>query len=186
MNQLRKVLFLSLILIISACATEEQLPTLVPTAEPATAEPQEAVETETPIERPTFPPTWTFTPEIPTDTPTFTPTDAPTVEPTSQVQTVSPVCETFGADADLSQREFQLGTAPVVAWSPVAGAVQYRVYLYDSLGGLLRDDIYVAETQFAFDATEFEAGETYIWSAYPIDSNGDQMCFERGLELIPQ
>lgn len=178
------------VMIISACSQEAQsLPTEVsfPTDVPPT-ETEEIIPTATatPAERSTLPPTWTPTTEV-TDTPIPTETEVvATVTPLPAPDTVSTACDTFQANSELSTREFVVGESPVAAWTPVDGAVLYRVFLYDFNSRTLRDDIYTDQTSWTFDPNVFELGQNYIWAVWPLDSIGDQMCFERGLELLPQ
>jgi len=173
-------------LLITACGggEEEALPTAVEF--PAEVAPTETVTVEmtatpTQVSNPTLPPTWTFTPE-----PSVTPTPTNTSTPLPTPRTVAEVCDSFAADPVRSTREFIPGEAPVAAWTAVEGAELYRVFLSTLSQRLIRDDIYVAETSFTFDPNSFEFGEIYIWAVWPLDSVGDQMCFERGGELIPQ
>lgn len=181
-----------LIVLITACSQGEELPTAIafPTDEPPTEEPQaqevEATATNSPAPPSTLPPTWTFTPEV---TETLVPTETvvlETVTPLPSPKVVSSVCDTFQADPELSTRQFIIGETPVAAWTAVEGAVLYRVFLYDFQGGTMRDDIYTDQTSWSFDPNVFELGQNYIWAVWPLDVIGDQMCFERGLEMIPQ
>lgn len=187
------MLFLSMVFLVSACGQSEDLPTAIvlPTSPPTDeVEEVQSVEeptaTATPIVAPTLPPTWTFTPDYsPTPLPTNTeipPTETPLPAP----DTVSPACDDFAADATLSTREFVIGEAPTAAWTSVEGAVLYRVFLYTFSSKVMRDDIYTDQTSWTFNPDEFELGENYIWAVWPLDAIGDQMCFERGLEMLPQ
>lgn len=176
-------------LLVSACgqSQSDELPTLIPTAtiEAETPTPEETA-SNTPGPRATLPPTWTFTPE-PTETLIPSPTSMPdTSTPNPTPKAVSSACDAFGADGENSTREFFVGDAPTVYWTPVAGAELYRVFLYTYSGSTIRSDIYVDVTNFTFDPSYFQLGENYVWAVWPLDSIGDQMCFERGLELIPQ
>lgn len=183
-----------LMLIVTACGQPEDLPTAVafPTDVPPTEDPEaqavevEDVATETPFVASTLPPTWTPTFE-PTETLIPTETEIPdTFTPQPTIEATPSVCDTFAADPELSTREFIVGETPVVAWTPVEGAVLYRVFLYRFNGRTMRDDIYTDLTTWSFDPNVFELGENYLWAVWPLDSIGDQMCFERGLELLPQ
>ena len=185
-----------IMLLVSACGggEDEPLPTAIqlptdvsPTVEEVDGQTAEETPTVEPtrVSNPTLPPTWTFTPE-PSETPIPTATevvDTPTPFPTPR--TVSIACDTFAADLEVSTREFIPGEAPVAAWTPVEGAELYRVFLSTRTNKMIRNDIYTAETSFTFDPNSFEFGEFYLWAVWPLDAIGDQMCFERGGELIP-
>lgn len=186
------ILFSIVVMVISACSQGDALPTAmsIPTDEPPTEEPQaqevEPTATRTPAPPSTLPPTWTFTPEV---TETLIPTETEileTVTPLPSPKAVSSVCDVFQADSERSTREFVVGETPIAAWTPVEGAVLYRVFLYNFNGKTMRDDIYTDQTSWSFDPNVFEFGQNYVWAVWPLDSIGDQMCFERGLELIPQ
>lgn len=185
-----------IILLVSACGggNDEPLPTAVefptdvsPTVEDVEAQADEVTPTEEPtrVSNPTLPPTWTYTPE-PSETPIPTATEiVDTATPYPTPRTVSVACDTFSADPERATREFFPGEAPVAAWTAVDGAELYRVFLSTRTNRVIRNDIYTAETSFTFDPNSFEFGEFYLWAVWPLDSIGDQMCFERGGELIP-
>jgi|GEM_PF-645595 len=187
--------FFAIMLLVSACGgQEEALPTevefptdVLPTVDEVEAQvEEEPTETPTPVVNPTLPPTWTFTPE-PSETPIPTATEIlETSTPLPTPKTLSAACNTFGADPERSTRQFVVGEAPVAAWTDVEGAELYRVFLSSFSQTLIRDDIYTDQTSFTFDPNSFELGEIYVWAVWPLDSIGDQMCFERGGELIPQ
>lgn len=188
-NQKILALLLILVLLVSACGQEEALPTAVafPTEIPPTAT-EEIIETatSTPVANPTLPPTWTFTPDV-TETPMPTDTEVPfTVTPLPAPDTVSAACDLFAADPELSTREFIIGEAPVAAWTSIEGAALYRVFLTSFSQEVIFDNLYIEETSYTFDPTIFELGENYVWAVWPLDSIGVQMCFERGLELLPK
>ena len=175
--------------LVGACSQAEALPTAVsfPTEVPPTETPDiTPTFTSTPAPVSTLPPTWTFTPEV-TDTPIPTNTEVPaTVTPLPAPETVESVCDTFQADPGLSTRQFIIGESPVAAWTPVEGAVLYRVFLSNFSLQTIKDDIYTDHTSWTFDPNSFELGENYVWAVWPLDAIGDQMCFERGGELLPQ
>jgi hypothetical protein len=177
--------------LLAACNNTPALPTVAPTLAVTTA-PQvtaTAVATEGPTATNTrgareLPPTWTPTPPA-TETP------APTVVIPSQTPFVPSAeipaaCNTFDIVFAESTQKFQIGTAPKVTWTPVTGAVRYRVSVSDVNGRVVKDDIFIAETTYTFDPSLFSTDSTiYAWSVYPINQAGDQMCFEVGGEMTP-
>lgn len=183
------VVLMMLATILSACVQGEVLPTAVefPTEVPPTATEEVAeTPTATTVTNPTLPPTWTFTPEV---TATTIPTDTEVPEtstPLPTPKTVSAACDSFSADPEQSTREFTIGEAPMAVWTPVEGAVLYRVFLTTFSQTVIFDNLYIEENSYTFDPAIFELGENYLWAVWPLDSIGDQMCFERGLELIPK
>lgn len=199
MNRLQGFgLMVAFVCLLSACAQEAPLPTLAATTVPETptdnqtagdnAQPTAVTEptataTQVTIRRPTLPPTWT--PVLrPTETPLPT-QSIPTATPFVPRSTLPEACSTFAIDFENSTREFPVGMSPRAAWTPVEGAQAYRVRLLRTDGFVIRDDIYIEETSYVFDGRLFEEGQRYGWSVYPINSAGDQMCFERGQELVP-
>lgn len=185
------ILLMLVLAILTACVPEaSDLPTqmvLPPDAETEVTA-TEAVEptlapTITPFVRPTLPPTFTPT-TSPSETPT--PTDIP-VTPAVFVPpaTLPEACSTFAPLLQESDREFVIGTAPRVTWTAVEGAELYRLVLQRDDGLIVKDDIYLAETFFVFDAGFFTLGRFYGWLVYPINARGDQMCFAVGAELTP-
>ncbi len=175
--------------LVGACNSQADLPTLIPTSTVivATEVEVQAVEpTETRVARPTLPPTWTPTVE-PSETPLPTATEVvETFTPVPSPRAISQACDTFEVDADRSTRLFNIGESPTVYWTPVVGARLYHVFLLKFSGETVKNDIYVDVPEFTFDQSMFEIGETYLWSVWPLDPAGDQMCFERGADLIPQ
>jgi len=178
------LILLSLLIVLAACTQQAQeLPTLIPTATvPEATNTPEPTPTETQAP-PTVPPTWT---------PTFTNTPEPTA--TEFIPTTTPLdasgglpeaCNTFAVDGVNTQVEFPIGASPIVAWTSVEGAELYRVTVSDQFGRIIKDDIYITETQYQLTPDLFELGTIYGWSVIPLDAIGDQMCFPRGLELIP-
>lgn len=179
-----------------ACAPAEEppLPTLAgqqeslpleetPIEEPAASTEADPTNTPRPSGRPTLPPTWT-----PQPSPTMTNTPEPVFpSPTPFIPAagVPDACSNFVADIAGSTIEFRLGTPPTAAWTSIEGAELYRLTLAEANGRVIRDDIYLTDTQYQFDGSLFEEGRFYGWSVYPINANGDQMCFQAGLELIP-
>lgn len=184
LNRAVPLIILSLLVILAACTQQAQeLPTLIPTATiPEATNTPEPTPTETQAP-PTLPPTWT-----PTFTETVVPTETevfPTATPLDASGGLPEACNTFAVDGVNTQVEFEIGASPIVAWTPVEGAELYRVTLSDQFGRILKDDIYIAETQYQFSPDFFELNTVYGWSVIPLDAVGDQMCFPRGLELIP-
>jgi len=185
------VLLMLVLAILTACVPQESdLPTqmvLPPDAETEVTATEEAVPTIaptlTPFVRPTLPPTFTPT-TSPSETPT--PTDVP-VTPTVFIPLFrSPeACSTFAPLLQESDREFVIGTAPRITRSEERGAELYRLELQRDDGFVVKDDIYLAETSFVFDAGFFTLGRFYGWLVYPINARGDQMCFAVGAELTP-
>lgn len=195
------------IFLISACTpqgdampTSASLPTDLPqpTEEPAedfTPTPEIIATAETQNLRPTLPPTFTPTAEgdgpvvdpvdeqpteaVPTDVPTQDTSNPPATRSTGE----RPSCVDFLVDFDNSTSSFAAGTQPVAAWTSPAGAESYFIELSNQSGFLVLTDIYIADTSYTFDAALFEAGQVYAWSVYPLDANGDQMCFTRGYEI---
>jgi hypothetical protein len=197
MNKLLPALVM-IALLFAACGSpsSEALPTLIPTpgGVAATETPVQATEPPTPepLTRPTLPPTWT--PEsggaqsnqsgndsgLPTPTPeSLNPLPAPTEFATLVV------CGTFVADRSRSTSTFTTGTQPQIFWSKVETAARYRIHLIDSTGAQLFEGFSV-DPNYTFPADLFERGKVYGWSVYPEDSLGQQMCSERGAELLPQ
>jgi len=193
-SKLMIIILFVLGLVMSACSQAEALPTAVsfptdipPTDEPDVAEVDDITPTLTasPAERATLPPTWTNTPDV-TETPIFTEVPLETNTPLPTPKTVSSACDTFAVDDVRTTKEFIIEESPVAAWTAVDGAVLYHVFLYDFTGRTINDQIYTEETFWTFNPDHFELGQNYIWAVWPLDSIGDQMCFERGLELLPK
>lgn len=177
--------------LLAACNNTPTLPTIAPTLAATTA-PTVAATTAAP-DVPTatntrgareLPPTWTFTPE-PSNTPEPT-IVIPTQTPFVPAAEIPAACNTFDIVFAESTQTFQIGTSPKATWTPVTGAVRYRVEVADVNGRVVKDDIFVAETTYTFDPTLFSTDSTiYTWSVYPINQAGDQMCFEVGGEMTP-
>lgn len=179
------------VLVLGACTQQEEaLPTLIPTADVAPTEvptiaPTQASEVVVVTQRvrPTFPPT--FTPTVaPTDTPVPTQVFA---SPTLFIQYATPnaSCDTFDTIFEQSDYEFAAGVSPRATWRAVEGAELYRLILKESNGRVINDNIYIAETTYAFPSDLFLVGSSYGWEVYPINAAGDQMCFAVGLEMRP-
>jgi hypothetical protein len=190
-NGIRYVLLGVLVMVISACSgNTEVLPTLIPSSTPppatATLEVVATATTEptatTVRTRPTLPPTFTPTVEA-SPTPTET-SSVPT--PTLFVPaTANTDCNIFDIVFEQTTPQFQIGSQPTVAWTPLPGAELYLLRLLQSGGFVVQDNIYIAETTYTFDASLFRENFTYGWEVYPINNAGDQMCFSIGTELIP-
>ncbi len=80
---------------------------------------------------------------------------------------------------------FPLGSAPQVFWKSAVGAARYRIRLIDAAGQELLVD-YTVEPAYVFRPELFQKDQRYGWSVYPEDLLNQQMCLERGQELIPQ
>ncbi len=193
-NRWLGVWFVVIVIAVVACNPQapQELPTIVPenTTVPPTEVPAQSVEvTPTasvtpPRTRPTLPPTWT---PVPSETPLPTETETPPPTPTFFAPTAAlpEGCNVFQIDFERSATDFRIGTAPTVSWVAVPEAVRYRVSLKTLRGTTIKDDIFIAETQYTFAAELFEQGVQYGWEVYPINTLGDQMCFQRGGELYP-
>jgi hypothetical protein len=164
--------------------TDQSLPTLNSTsnieAATATIAATEAA-TQSPLERPTLPPTWTVSP-VATELPTAT------VDLTLQAQLVKPtlvVCGGFAADRERSGAVHFQGNPVQVFWTAVDTAARYRISLHNDRGAELITD-YTLQPTYTFAGDIFERDGVYAWSVYPEDSLNQQMCFERGAEILPQ
>jgi hypothetical protein len=188
-NRWMIIIIVIMSLVISACSQQEELPTVVafPTEIPPTEVEITVEPTLTPVPRElaTLPPTWTNTPDV-TATIEATATPAETATFLPEPKAVSVACDTFQIDTEKTTKEFFIGESPIGAWTAVDGAALYHVFLYDFRGRTINDQIYTEDTFWEFNPDHFELGENYIWAVWPLDSVGDQMCFERGLELLPQ
>jgi hypothetical protein len=193
-NRWMIIIILVIGLVISACSSQAKvLPTVV--AFPTDIPPTESLPTVTPevtvtltatsAELSTLPPTWTFTPDV-TETPIVAEESLDTPTPLPTPSKIELACESFQADSERSIKKFIIGESPVAAWTSVEGAVLYHVFLYDFDSKTINDQIYTDETFWTFNPDHFELGQNYIWAVWPLDSIGDQMCYERGLELLPQ
>lgn len=183
---------LCLMLLMVACSPQEEivLPTEARLDADVTAEAVASPEvdespTETPIPpTPTrqfeLPPTWTPTDVPPTSTPIILPTDTPLPTPVS----LPPACDVFAADFERSDSQFTIGAQPLVAWIAAPGAELYRLRVIDEFGATILDE-YLRETEYRLPSDIFEVGRRYGWEVIPLDSIGDQMCYQRGDILIP-
>lgn len=186
----RTLLLVISLLVLTACDQETAVPPTLPVE--ATSEIVVPTATETATPRPTLPRA-TLPPE-PTDTPTPTATlPPPTLEEATllpQIEGVEPlsVCESFAVDLANTMIEFPFGTSPTVRWTPVEGAVGYRVRIYNvrnSARELSDQPLFTDQTSYTFDAAFFQAGQSYGWDVYPVDAAQVQMCFPIGEALIP-
>ncbi len=184
------ILVLTAVLV--GCGQQSQeLPTLAATAIQAVdSTPTALPPTEIPQGRPTLPPTWT--PSIEASQPEVTSTDPPS--PVLQVAATLPACATFDVDREKSTSTIIAGEEPLAVWTPVQGALRYRIRLINEFGDvlLLTNDfgeklqsLIVLESTYSFDVDLFEPGKRYGWGVYPEDSLGQQMCDEIGAELYP-
>lgn len=175
-------------------AETQTLPTLMPSpiaVNTATTVPTQPP-TPTPLSRPTLPPTWTPSPEptaIPVEAVQATPTpevnvEQPQIAPVTSMPTLE-VCSGFAVDRERSAVIFTLGSAPQVFWRAVPTASRYRIRLIDAQGTELFID-YSVEPAYTFRADLFQKEQRYGWVVYPEDQLNQQMCLERGQELIPQ
>ncbi len=187
-----------LALMLASCAQPQQaLPTLMPSATPVlTATPapvQTQPPTPVPLSRPTLPPTWTPSPEPTLEQANAQPLMTSTPEPVVNQPPVAPVtalptlevCGVFTVDRERSAVLFPLGSAPQVFWRAVTGASRYRIRLIDANGTELFVD-YTVEPNYTFRADLFQKDTRYGWTVYPEDQLNQQMCFDRGQEIIPQ
>lgn len=162
---------------------DQSLPTLNSTiaVEPVTSTAAATTAaTQPPLERSTLPPTWTVSP-VPTQPPTAT-TDL-----TVQAQLIKPtlvVCGSFIADRERSGAVHTGGNPVQVFWANVDTAARYRVSLVNDRGEELLTD-YTLESTYTFPGDLFERDGRYAWSVYPEDALNQQMCFERGAEILP-
>lgn len=189
------------VFMLAACGqpSTQTLPTLIPTPGGVQAQPTETEAvvatvqpTQEPLTRPTFPPTWTPSAggDTSTDNGSGTDSAAPTTPPGTPIpipteQPTLVVCGGFVADRARSTSSFTLGTTPQIFWTKVDTAFRYRIRLLDDTGAELFVDFSLDPT-YTFKADLFERGKVYAWSVYPEDSIGQQMCGERGAELLPQ
>ncbi len=173
-------------LTIAGCGpqTAEVLPTLIPTPRPAlsaTETPIPSVEpTQVQSERPTLPPTWTPS-VVPTNTfipPTETPIPVFTALPTLVA------CGPFDVDRDKSAATFKVGQPAQVYWTPVHGAVRYRIGVLDGTNQEIFMD-YAVDPTYTFNPDLFEAGKRYAWKVYPEDSLSRQMCLAVTGDMSP-
>ncbi len=163
---------------VAGCAPQaaEVLPTFIPTPQPAAAAtetpPPTVAPTEVPVERATLPPTWTpsvepsLTPIPVTDTPIPLWTPIPTLI----------ACGPFDVDRDKSAAKFTAGTPIQVFWTPIQGAVRYRISVIGDFNQEIFFD-YAVDSNYTFKSDLFEAGKQYLWKVYPEDSLARQMCF---------
>jgi hypothetical protein len=198
MNKLSAALVI-LALLLAACGSQssEALPTLIPTpgGVVATKTPVQPTEPPTPepLTRPTLPPTWTPESGVSgsdqsgntSNLATPTPESLNTLPPAATEVPTLVVCGTFVADRNRSTSTFVTGTTPQIFWSKVETAFRYRIRLLDSTGKEVFVD-FSLEPTYTFRTDLFEKGKVYGWSVYPEDSLGQQMCTERGAELLPQ
>ena len=166
--------------------TNQVLPTLIPTLEDTEVPTPTSDITEAPtatpldLDRPTLPPTWTVSP-VPSETAT------PTIDATAQAQSVKPtlvVCGVFAIDRDRSPTTYTPGSPVTVYWVPVDTAARYRVRLVSETGDELFTD-YALDPTYTFDPKLFNGTFRYAWQVYPEDGLNQQMCFERGGDLLP-
>jgi hypothetical protein len=94
------------------------------------------------------------------------------------------VCGGFAADRERSAAAFTPGNPVQVYWTPVDTAARYRISLINDSGDELFMD-YSLEATYTFRGDLFEKDKRYAWSVYPEDSLNQQMCFERGAEILP-
>jgi hypothetical protein len=153
----------------------EALPTLIPTPQPAAAATNTPVATvaptEVPVDRATLPPTWT---------PSIEPTDTTVPATNTSVPLSTPIptlvaCGPFDVDRDKSASTFTVGTPTQVFWTPVQGAVRYRIGVIGDFNQEIFFD-YAVDANYTFKPDLFEAGKQYLWKVYPEDSLARQMC----------
>ncbi len=184
---MKSILLFSILMLVAACggqANNQTLPTVMPTdanvVEATATQPATTAPTQPPLERPTLPPTWTSSP-VPSETP------SPTFDATLQAQIVKPtlvVCGVFATDRENSMKTFTLGSPVQVFWTAVDTAARYRIGLINDKGEEVFMD-YSREPNYTFKAELFEKDKRYAWVVYPEDALNQQMCFERGDEILP-
>jgi hypothetical protein len=185
MKHLWMILALFVGILVVGCSqnNNQALPTVMPTAasgDAATATaPATSAPTQVPLDRPTLPPTWTVSP-VPTQAPTAT------IDAAAQADLVKPtlvVCGVFGVDRERSASTFTVGSPVVVFWTAVDTAARYRIGLFNENGEEIFMD-YTREPTYTFRTDLFEKGKRYSWSVYPEDAINQQMCFERGGDIL--
>jgi hypothetical protein len=181
------------LLMIAACAQQDQAEPLIETDDPVTEEVATQPPTPTPLQRATLPPTWT--PSPPPENigiqSQVTPVDSGAQQQPEQTDIVEQapptpleVCALFGEDRDLNKRTFTLGTPVQVYWTAVQGAASYSISLIDPSGEVIMTG-YTVQPTFVFEPDLFQRDTIYGWEAYPVDPAGRQMCLSRGAELVP-
>lgn len=137
---------------------------------------------------PTLPPSWTPTTEatptelIVTSTPQPQADQPDTTNSDAQfggAATPRPECAEFIPDFASITSTFDVGVAPTVAWTGVANAALYRVFIFDELEFELHTAL-VEETSYVVPADVFLQPGFYIWQVEPLDSLGIQMCIGIG------
>lgn len=178
-----------LILAVAGCGAQqptEALPTLMPTPQPAAAAtdtPNVTVTvapTQAPVDRATLPPTWT---------PSVEPTDTVIPATNTSVPLWTPIptlvaCGPFDVDRDKSASTFTVGIPTQVFWTPIQGAVRYRIGVIGDFNQEIFFD-YAVDANYTFKPDLFEAGKQYLWKVYPEDSLARQMCLAVAGDLTP-
>lgn len=173
-----------LALLLAACTTPEAESTAEPTEVPPA--------TQFVLTRAPLPPTWTpYVQPTVTRTPTITPPPF-TAMPTF---TLPASCFAFQADYARIEDQFFVGTSPVLYWSPIDDASEYRVTITDPEGvAILVRWVDKTVDSFTVPAEIFELDEetavldtvmVYGWEVTPVDENRTGYCDSIGGELIP-
>ncbi|MBA3873619.1 MAG: hypothetical protein H0X30_31185 [Anaerolineae bacterium] len=162
----------------------EALPTLIPTPQPVSPATETPVPTVAPTEdlssRATLPPSWTPS-EAPTDIP-IPATETPLPQITAIPTLVA--CGPFDVDRTKSAATFTVGQPAQVYWTPVQGAVRYRIGVLNAFNQEIFMD-YAVDATYTFKPDLFEAGTRYAWRVYPEDSLGRQMCLAVTGDMSP-
>jgi hypothetical protein len=181
---LASLMLLTVALVACNGASNQTLPTLIPSpvvaTEPPTAAPLPTM-TEAQFDRATLPPTWTASPPA-VESPV--PTLDSTVQPQGALPTLV-VCGAFAPDRELTPTTYTQGQTVTVFWTAVDTAARYRVRLVSETGTELFFD-YALEPTYTFQPNQFVRGGRYAWEVWPEDSKNQQMCYARGGELLPE
>jgi hypothetical protein len=117
------------------------------------------------LTRRTLPPTWTL--DAPTATPDFFPLAADV--------TPAAFCADFAPDSALNVPTFVIGTAPIIYWTPLEQAWQYRVRIYNPQGELMLTAD-TGETRVQLNASLFTVPDVYAWEVVPMNEGREQLC----------
>lgn len=93
-------------------------------------------------------------------------------------------CNSFDVEREKSAATFVVGTPTQVYWSPVEGAVRYRILVLDAFNSEFFVD-YAVDPTYIFKPDLFFADQRYAWKVSPEDSLGRQICLAVTGELSP-